>query len=93
MILRNEISENNNLFKVSGTLNKVLLIFVFKRIPNYKNISNINPFSLYYELCHTWNPDIFIIRGISEHWNIPKFNGIYIPVKQIVMSFGIIILC
>ena len=72
MILRNKISENNNLFKVSGILNKVLLIFVFKRIPNYKNISNTNPFSLYYELCHTWNPDIFIIRGISEHWNIPK---------------------
>ena len=59
IIIRYEISGNNNLFKVTDTL-----IFVLKQTLKYKKNSNTNVFSLHYEPLHIRNPDIFIIGGI-----------------------------
>ena len=55
------IPGNNNLFKVTDTLNKVWLIFVLKGTPNYKNKANT---FINYQPWHIRNPDTFVIRGI-----------------------------
>ena len=52
--------------------------FVLKRIPTYKNKPTLSPFR------NIMNPGI--IRGIFRNLECSKFEGSYIPVKQIVMS-------
>ena len=83
IILRNKILGSNNVFNVTGTLNKAWLIFGLKGIPTGKSsISKTNVacynnklFSLYYEPWHTWNPDIMKIHGIFKSLEYSNVRG------------------
>ena len=96
IILRNEIQGSNSVFKVTSTLNKVWLIFVLKGIPTEKNsisktsVACSNTYFFHYIM----NPGILGTQtysksmAYSEPWNIQKTDGIYTPLKHIVLPFG-----